>query len=402
MLKRITFIFACMAALWSAQAQTIFTSGTWEEIKEKAKNEQKLIFVDLYFEGCMPCAEMDKKVFPDTTVANLLNTSFVSFKTDVFKEDIGAILSMKYAASGFPTYLFLTAEGTAIDIVSGYIGVSRFVPLLQHVMDQATSAVSLGYDKSLDMNYPEFYRNAYMERKRQVPQETVDAYLATRTDLLDELSFVVMNTFRTGEKYSQFYIDNATQLVQKYGRMPVRNRLSSLVSLECSRLGKENKAHDFEQLLEKVKPVFIHDEWGRFSGSFFNAYYEGSKDATWMLDKLDREEQTYVDWQDKSNVLAKVIIDAKDQPDLLKKLASLYQEAIASDPHPVDLYKAALIQLYLKDYEQAVDYAQRTIDKPSPYLKKEDIEKLLHAARSKNTEGFEPARAMSPKPISMN
>jgi thioredoxin-related protein len=75
-------------------AQTIFTSGSWEEIKAKAQQENKLIFVDLYFQGCMPCAEMDKRVFPDSTVSDVLNSHFVNFKTDVFKEDIGAQLSM--------------------------------------------------------------------------------------------------------------------------------------------------------------------------------------------------------------------------------------------------------------------------------------------------------------------
>lgn len=403
MKRKLFVVWAILMFAGIVQAQTVFTSGSWEEISEKAKKENKLIFVDLYFEGCMPCAEMDKKVFPDTTVGNLLNTNFVSFKTDVFKEDIGAILSMKYAASGFPTYLFLNAEGKTIDIVSGFMGVSRFVSQLQQVIDHASREKWLAYDERLDMDYPDFYRKAYMEHQRQVPQDMVDTYLATRSDLSDELSFVVMNTFRTGQEYSSFYLNNAQGLVKKYGRMPVRNRLSSLITSEGSRLGKENKAEEFEQMLAKIKEVFLDDEWTKFSSSFFNAYYEGSKDAEWMLGKLEVEQDTYVDWQDKSNVLAKVIIDAKDQPEVLEQIASLYKEALVKESTPTDLYKAALIQLYLKKYDQATLYGENALKgfTENFYLKKEAIEELLKAAKKQQTDGFEPVRAVVPKGFSL-
>ncbi|HMR19739.1 MAG TPA: thioredoxin family protein [Sphingobacterium sp.] len=387
-----------------AQAQTVFTSGSWEEIRAKAKQENKQIFVDLYFEGCMPCAEMDRKVFPDSTVGALLNINFVNFKTDVFKEDIGARLSMKYAASGFPTYLFLNADGKAIDIVSGFTGVARFVPLLQEVMDRAGKGQWLAYDERLDMDYPDFYRKAYLERKRQVSPDTVGAFLATQSDLSDEVSFVVMNTFRSGDQYNRYYLDQAHELATKYGRMPVRNRLTSLITAEGGRLGKAKDSNAFGQLLSDLQPLFAGDEWRRFSAGFYHAYYQGSQDAQWMLRKLETENDTYLDWQDKSNVLASMIIDVKDQPEVLKEIDRLFAVNVDARPNKNDLYKRALIRLYLHDFEQAAVYAQRAldIDHRAFVLKDEQISALLKAAKEQKTTGFEAVKATEPKPITLD
>jgi hypothetical protein len=344
---------------------------------------------------------MDKRVFPDSTVSDVLNSHFVNFKTDVFKEDIGAQLSMKYAASGFPTYLFLTADGKLIDVISGFMGVSRFVPLLREVRASALQGNFLAYAPNLDMIYPDFYYKAYMERRRQVSTDTVSAFLDTQSDLSAELSFVVMNTFRAEEKYSRYYLDHAHELAAKYGRMPVRNRLSSLIAAEGGRLGKANDAKVYEQLLSDLKPLFVGNEWGRFSDGFYNSYYRASRDARWMLQKLQTANETYPDWQDQSNVLASIIIDVKDQPELLKEIDRLFAVHIDDKPNKNDLYKRALVCLYLHDFEQATVYAQQALDikQRTFVLQDEQISALVKAAKEQKTTGFEVVKAIEPKPM---
>lgn len=395
----------CFVLCAFAQSQTVFTEGSWEDIKAKAQKENKLIFVDMYFEGCMPCAEMDRRVFPDTAVGNLLNAHFVSFKTDVYKEEIGAQLSMKYAVSGYPTYLFLTADGHALDIASGFMGVPRFLPLLEEQVVRAAAGKLKQYSGSLAVDYPEFYRKAYAERKRQVPVETVTAFLDTQTDLMQEIPFVVMTFLPTDIRHQEFYLDNATELADRFGRMTVRNRVSSLVPNLASQLGKDNDATGFDQLLKKARSVFLDAEWPRFVPGFHRAYYQHSRDADWYISVLQTEKQVYLDWQDISNALAPVIIDMRERPQVLKHLAGVYHDAISTgSPTAVDLYKAGLIQLYLKQYEQAAAYAKqaRQAHQQDYFLKGEDIGALLAAAESKTTDSFEPKRAVIPKPMSMD
>jgi thiol-disulfide isomerase/thioredoxin len=59
----------------------------YTEALQKAKSSNKLIFVDLYADWCVPCRIMDANTYTDPTVASLLNTRFISAKLDVDSQD---------------------------------------------------------------------------------------------------------------------------------------------------------------------------------------------------------------------------------------------------------------------------------------------------------------------------
>jgi thiol:disulfide interchange protein len=64
-------------------AQIKFESGTWSQIKAKAKAENKLIFLDAYTTWCGPCKWMARNVFTNDTVAQFYNATFVNAKIDM-------------------------------------------------------------------------------------------------------------------------------------------------------------------------------------------------------------------------------------------------------------------------------------------------------------------------------
>lgn len=127
--KMLKLLFVCFLVGLNneilAQQEHVF-KGTFEDCKKQAAKENKMILVDLYFEGCMPCKEMDDKVFPDPEVVKVLEPNFLLYKTDVFKEEDGKKLARKYAASGFPTYVILDASGKAILIEAGFFWSTSF------------------------------------------------------------------------------------------------------------------------------------------------------------------------------------------------------------------------------------------------------------------------------------
>ncbi len=265
--KHILFAIVLMTTFF-ANAQTNFETTSWDLVKEKATNENKLIFVDLYFTGCAPCAKMDAQVFPNKEVFTLLNKYFVSFKSDIFKEDIGKKLSMKYGVSGFPTFVFLNAEGKVIDIATGFQGIEEFTALLATMQDNASKGIYKKYSTSLDGNYPDFYRDAFMNNKRDISFETFDAFLKNQKDLGAEIPFVIINSLRVGEQYADYIVENAAQLAKDYGRNQVKNTLTTIVLKKINSIEKENNSSDFNSLLHTVKPIYTNVEWAKYEPLF--------------------------------------------------------------------------------------------------------------------------------------
>ena len=49
---------------------------TWKDVKQKAKNEKKYIFIDAYTTWCGPCRYMSKNIFPQKEVGDFFNENF--------------------------------------------------------------------------------------------------------------------------------------------------------------------------------------------------------------------------------------------------------------------------------------------------------------------------------------
>src|SRR5690349_17427908 len=82
----VLFILTCLIS-GSARTQGIeFFHGTWEEALLKAKEEDKIIFVDAFTTWCGPCKNMAANTFPDPEVGKLFNQNFISMKIDMEKE----------------------------------------------------------------------------------------------------------------------------------------------------------------------------------------------------------------------------------------------------------------------------------------------------------------------------
>jgi len=103
-----------------------WTEGlSWEQVKQKAKAENKYIFVDAFTTWCGPCKKMDKEVYSDIAVGEYFNLRFISIKvqmdtTNGDSEEIKKWYADAYKirnvfkVSSFPSYLFFSPEGVII------------------------------------------------------------------------------------------------------------------------------------------------------------------------------------------------------------------------------------------------------------------------------------------------
>ena len=104
----------------SAQSQGIsFFKGTFDEALAKAKQENKLVFVDFYATWCGPCKQMAEKVFTDEEVGKYMNEKFVCMQIDVEKEGWQKETAGRFNVTVLPTLIFFKADANVASRLAG-------------------------------------------------------------------------------------------------------------------------------------------------------------------------------------------------------------------------------------------------------------------------------------------
>ncbi|WP_428235770.1 thioredoxin family protein [Gracilimonas sp.] len=125
-------------SLSKVQPNVIENAPEWipiNEAQEVAASTDKLIFVDVYEIGCKYCRAMDREVFPDSTVRQVLDANYIPVRidgnsTEPIKFNGQEIPSKEFAQSKgayvFPTSLILDAQGNVVKKKTGYMGIDEF------------------------------------------------------------------------------------------------------------------------------------------------------------------------------------------------------------------------------------------------------------------------------------
>jgi thioredoxin-related protein len=118
----------------------------WQQVLEKAKEEDKKIFVDVYATWCGPCKKMDADVYTNAKVAEFVNENFIAVKVqmDQVKNDPDPIrnwyseaneLRKKYKIEAMPTFLFVDSGGNLVYKNQGYQDSEMFLLTIKAAND---------------------------------------------------------------------------------------------------------------------------------------------------------------------------------------------------------------------------------------------------------------------------
>ncbi|MEO6938565.1 MAG: thioredoxin fold domain-containing protein [Candidatus Kapaibacterium sp.] len=114
----------------------------FEKALSDAKTQNKLVLVDVYTDWCGWCKKLDRDVYPSAEVQKELKTYFTATKIDAESQAVHFYngkqlterqLAAGWAVSGYPTILFLDANGNVLRIISGYHPPSEFAQLLRYI-----------------------------------------------------------------------------------------------------------------------------------------------------------------------------------------------------------------------------------------------------------------------------
>lgn len=121
-----------------AQDGIKFETETFQNILDKAKKENKLVFLDAFASWCGPCKMLEKNVFTKQEVGTYYNSHFINARFDMEKGE-GRDIARKYSITSYPSLLFLNGNGEVVYKGKGYMDVADFLGMGKDVLDPENS-----------------------------------------------------------------------------------------------------------------------------------------------------------------------------------------------------------------------------------------------------------------------
>jgi thioredoxin-related protein len=224
----LTFTPLSNADLWAQGIE--FFQGTFAEAIEKAKKEEKLIFMDAYAEWCGPCKRMAATVFTDAKVGEFFNQNFVCLKRDMEKGE-GMDLQRRYPISAFPTLMFINGKGERIHQHVGGLDAANFVGLGKTAMTKVDNYKD--YEKKYEAGErsPSFVA-AYiraLNRANKPSLKIANDFVTKQTDFnnSDVLKIVFEGTTESDSRLFDLLLKYRPQIVALYSEEMVKTRLQT-------------------------------------------------------------------------------------------------------------------------------------------------------------------------------
>lgn len=112
----------------TAAAEVRWSDEPYARMLERAKQENKYVFIDFYATWCGPCKKLDAEVYPDPAAEKLLN-AMVSAKFDAEKDPWKPVAD-EFRVSAYPTLIVLAPDGKEMGRYVGYLPAPEFVEVI--------------------------------------------------------------------------------------------------------------------------------------------------------------------------------------------------------------------------------------------------------------------------------
>jgi thiol-disulfide isomerase/thioredoxin len=105
----------------------------WNRAVERAKRENKMLFVDFYATWCGPCVYMSERVFTEQEVGRYFNQHYISVKIDAEKEEKALVDKIQLEA--YPTLVFFDPNQEIVYKKVGSMSAPELISLGRQVKD---------------------------------------------------------------------------------------------------------------------------------------------------------------------------------------------------------------------------------------------------------------------------
>jgi thiol-disulfide isomerase/thioredoxin len=212
-----------------------FEHGTWVEALGKAKETNKLVYLDCYTQWCGPCKVMAANVYPQKSVGDYYNSNFINVKMDMM-DGVGPELTKKYKIAFYPTHLFVDANGVEVHRKVGGMNVEAFITLGKDVFgDKTLSGMNKKYDSGLrePQFLVEYFNILATSRSQDKLKNYLNDYFKSTPDneLSKEINWNFINTYvdKLTSREFQYLYNNRTEFEKLYPKEDIDKKIKTTI-----------------------------------------------------------------------------------------------------------------------------------------------------------------------------
>ncbi|WP_417369555.1 thioredoxin family protein [Gelidibacter japonicus] len=234
-----------------------------------ASKENKLIFIDFYTTWCAPCKKLDKLVFQNDSIKQILKKDIILLKYNA-ENDTVFNLSKKHHVSSYPSGLILHKDGYILNRKYGFPG-EDFKSLSNNVLAFINESVNLnkkdkilkGYSNKIDASkYPKFYVDYINRTNTKINPSEVNDYFNATKDIFSEeyFSTLLYFAYNASDNIANTTLENRNKYLTLYGKTDVETLMYFLTSGKFERAIKEKNRKKYEEAVSFAK-TGLSKEW---------------------------------------------------------------------------------------------------------------------------------------------
>ena len=250
MKKILLFLLILPFAVIGQEKGITFEHGlNWSQIKEKAKKENKFIFVDLFTTWCGPCKYMSASVFPQTKVGDFFHSKFVNAKiqmdkTDKDSEEVKAWyeeaerFGKDYKIAAYPTFLIFNPQGELVHRMVGGGDADEFIERSKDALKPETQYYALlkafnenPTDLSLAHRMVRAANTAYDEATVTQAEDIIISHTKPENLTKECAAYLVANTRTSRSKAFELLRDNPEKIDALLEKNGAANRVLATVAI---------------------------------------------------------------------------------------------------------------------------------------------------------------------------
>lgn len=291
---KLILLIALLPLFGVAQTSIDFKPLPFQEAKDLAKEENKLIFLDAYTSWCAPCKWMESNVFVQPHVYEFFNANFINTKFDCEKGE-GIAIAEKYQVRSFPTYLFIDGAGELVYRTQSRMEADAFLKEAENANNPKYHIPILSAHYDQGERSEEFLLRYYLVMKSAIPERAKEVRVVIDESVTEEYllskdgwPFIHQLAQNSSDRYAKLFLDNLEHYKEIAPEQEYHQKQVQLLRFAMYAYVRNGQKEEFYAGLEFFKNQ-DNDEFARDAALFeleWVAEHETSEELVELMNKL--------------------------------------------------------------------------------------------------------------------